>query len=46
MVVVVEDEKFPAFFAGSGKKIGTGVLKAFEDFDRETARARGMEDLF
>jgi hypothetical protein len=41
-VTIVENEEFPAFFAGSGEKIGAGGLEAFEDFDRETTGAGGV----
>ena len=44
-VVVVENEEFPALFAGSGEKIGTRGLEALEDFDIETTGAGDMEDL-
>lgn len=41
-VMVVLDEKFTAFFASRGEKIGAGGLETLEDFDIETAWARGM----
>ena len=44
-VVIVENQEFPTGFTGSGKKIGTGGVEALEDFDVETTRAGGVEDL-